>query len=228
MLTINGHVGRRGTNLKADVRAIQERLNEIGKGPVSVSGICDSQTLEAIHAFQDHFMLVPDEVIAPEGTSLKFLRAWKKKPISTGVNLVFGKLQRAWDLVDPLLPEGSYCSSGYRSADEQRRILHIFYKVKYKDDIIEAYGKKQYEEALKDLLKHESSVLEMVKGVGQDVARPGASMHQKGRAIDVGGPDRLDNEQKRIIKLVAHANPQVLTGKVLKERNGCVHFEVQP
>jgi hypothetical protein len=228
MLVIRNAVGRGCLNTKADVKAIQERLNAIAKGPLAENGVCDSQTLDAICAFQDHFMLTPDGVISPEGPSMKFLRSWKSKPSSHGVNLLLGKLQRGWDLVNPLLPEGSYCSSGYRSADEQRRILHKFFQVKYKDDIIEGYGQKRYDEVSKDLRKNEASVLEMVRGVGQDIAAPGASMHQKGRAIDVGGPNHLDKEQVRIIKVVARANPNILTGKVLKERNGCVHFEVHP
>lgn len=159
---------------------------------------------------------------------MRFLRAWKIKPVSPGVNLNLGKLQRGWDLVNPLLPEGSYCSSGYRTADQQRRILYKFFQVKYKDEITQVYGKKKYDDVSRDLLKNEASVLEMVRGVGQDIAAPGTSMHQRGRAIDVGGPNHLDNEQIRIITLVARANPNILTGKVLKERNGCVHFEVYP
>ncbi len=228
MLVIRASVGKGCPNIKEDVSVVQKRLKEICKTSFQENGICDKGTIAGIYDFQDHFMLVPDGIISPEGPSMGFLRTWKTKPSSPGVNLALGKLQQGWDLVNPLLPDGSYCSSGYRSADQQRRILHSFFQVKYKDDIIEVYGKERYDEASKDLLKSEVSVLEMVRGVGQDIAAPGMSMHQRGRAIDVGGPNHLDNEQIRIIKLVAKANPNILTGRVLKERNGCVHFEVYP
>jgi hypothetical protein len=65
-----------------------------------------------------------------------------------------------------------------------------------------------------------------VHGVGQQIAAPGKSMHQRGKAIDVGGPDAIDQAQVDIIKLVARAHPDLFSGKVLKERNGCVHFEI--
>jgi hypothetical protein len=207
---------------------VQKRLNEIGKGPVPENGTLERNTIAAIRSVQDHFMMVPDGIISLGGNTLKFLNAWKEKPVSPGVNLSLGKLKKGWDLVNPILPEGSYCSSAYRSADDQRRILHKFFKGKYRDDIIEVYGQDRYDEVSQDLLKNEASVLEMVRNVGQAIAAPGTSMHQRARAIDVGGPDHLDNEQKRIILMVARANPNILTGKVLKERNGCVHFEVYP
>jgi hypothetical protein len=65
----------------------------------------------------------------------------------------------------------------------------------------------------------------MVRGMGQQIAAPGSSMHQKAKAVDVGGPD--DAKQVEVIKLVAAAHSDLFTGKVLKERNGCVHFEVR-
>jgi hypothetical protein len=66
-----------------------------------------------------------------------------------------------------------------------------------------------------------------VRGVGQAIAKPGTSAHQKGKAIDIGGPSNIDNEQVRIVRIVAKANPHILSGFVLKERNGCVHFEIK-
>jgi len=74
---------------------------------------------------------------------------------------------------------------------------------------------------------HESEAVAMVQGVGQAIAAPGNSQHQRGKAIDVGGPSSIDKEQVRIIKVIAQANPTLLSGKVLKERNGCVHFEIR-
>ena len=128
--------------------------------------------------------------------------------------------------MDPLLPEGSYCSSGYRSAEDQRRILHNFFLNTFKIQIIGKYGQQAYGSARSNLAANESKILEMVHGVGQAIAAPGSSMHQKGKAIDIGGPSTIDNKQVEVVQLVAKAHPDLLSGKVLKERNGCVHFEI--
>lgn len=186
----------------------------------------DSATLEAIYSVQNHFMLVPDGIISPGGMTETFIRNWSVKPVNSGVDLQ-GKLQDAWDLVNPLLPDGSKCTSGYRSADKQRQLLHDFFKNKYKAAIIAKHGQAAYDAAAANLIVNEDKVLEMVRGAGQAISRPGTSAHQKGKAIDIGGPDAIDNEQVRIVKLVAKANPHILSGFVLKEANGCVHFELK-
>lgn len=226
MLVIKQAVGKNAPNHKDDVLSIQKRLNEIDKGCVVSNGVFSSTTLEAIMEIQKHFMLRPDGVISPAGKTLAFMDKWKKKPVDAGVDLR-GNLQKAWDLVSPLLPTGSVCKSGYRSAEDQRRILRNFYTMTYRSAIIQKYGQEAYDEVGKDLLKNETQVLEMVRGVGQAISTPGKSPHQKGKAIDVGGPSTIDKEQVRIIKLVAAANPTLLTGTVLLERNGCVHFEIR-
>ena len=180
----------------------------------------------SIKAFQRDFLPAPDGLISPNGTSVQLLRNWSVKPIDNGVQLP-GRLKEAWDLVNPLLPAGSRCTSGFRSAEEQRAILHRFFKDKYKAAIIAKYGQASYDAANTNLVANEDKVLEMVRGVGQQIARPGSSKHQQGKAIDVGGPDKIDPEQVRVIKMVAKANPSLLSGVVLKERNGCVHFELR-
>ncbi len=67
----------------------------------------------------------------------------------------------------------------------------------------------------------------MVRAIGQAIAAPGRSMHQKGKAFDIGGPSSIDMEQVRVAKMVAGANPDIFSGKVLHERNGCVHVEIK-
>ena len=67
----------------------------------------------------------------------------------------------------------------------------------------------------------------MVRATGQKIAMPGRSKHQFKKAIDVGGVGEvLNRRQVAVIRMVAAANPDLLSGKVLKERNGCVHFEL--
>ena len=225
-LVLQQAVGKGCPNRSEDVLAVQKRLEEIGviAGHPPASEMTDF-LVEGILAVQRHFMSHPDGRIDVGGRTMNFLSRWQKKPISPGVQLP-GRLQEAWDLVDPLLPEGSYCSSGYRSADDQRRILHEFFEKSYRKQIIARYGEKRYDEVSANLLAHEKAVLEMVRGVGQAIAAPGASAHQQGRAIDVGGPSAIDNEQVEIIRLVARVHSGLFSGKVLKERNGCVHFEI--
>jgi hypothetical protein len=225
-LMIAQAVGRNAPNRPEDVKAVHRRLMEIGKIPCYASnGAMDNTVLKGIEAVQSHFMQRPDGVIGPGGVTLRYLAQWEKKPISPGVQLP-GSLRTAWDWVDPLLPPGSYCSSGFRSADEQRAILHNFFKNRYRADIIAKYGQAAYDEAAADLIANEQKVLDMVRGVGQAIAAPGASMHQKGKAVDIGGPATIDSRQVEVVKLVARAHSNLFSGKVIKERNGCVHFEI--
>ncbi|MET0028198.1 MAG: D-alanyl-D-alanine carboxypeptidase family protein [Candidatus Thiodiazotropha sp.] len=199
---------------------------EIGKIPCYVSqGTLDDRIMKGIMDVQKHFMHAPDGVIQVNHTTHRYLNHWSVKKVSPGVQLP-GRLKTAWDLVNPILPKGSYCSSGYRSAESQRRILQRFYTSKYKSAIIAKYGQTQYDSARSDMLAHEDEILTMVRGVGQAIAKPGSSAHQRGKAIDLGGPASIDNQQVKIIKLVARAHPSLLSGKVIKERNGCVHFEL--
>jgi hypothetical protein len=224
MITLLTPVGKGCPNLPQDVKAIHKALMDAAKIPCyPCNGIIDDHIQKGILSVQQHFMQSPDGVIDVNGTTHKYLNTWKEKPVGAGVVFI-GRLKEAWQLVNPLLPDGSYCSSAYRTADDQRRILHKFYREKYKNDIIAKYGKAKYDSVAADLLKNESQVLDMVRGVGQHIAAPGRSMHQQGKAIDIGGPN--DSLQVKIVQVVAKANPTLLSGKVIKERNGCVHFEI--
>lgn len=217
-------VGKGCPNRPEDVRAIAQTLTNIGKLPKTrATGLPDEAFVQAIVNLQRIWSPVPDGVISAHGVTHKFLEDWKIKTIATGVQLP-GRLKDAWDLVNPLLPEGSRCESGYRTADHQRRILHDFFLGKYRIAIISKYGSSAYEAVKSDLLGNEAKVLSMVKGVGQAIAAPGRSPHQRGKAIDVGGAS--DARQVQVIKMVARANPGLLSGMVLRERNGCVHFEI--
>jgi len=226
-LILSQAVGKNAPNRPADVQAIHKCLMEIGKiSCYPCNGRIDDQILKSIESVQRHYMRSPDGVIAPGGITVRYLNAWEEKPVSPGVQLP-GRLREAWNWVNPLLPKGSYCGSGYRSADEQRRILHKFYTTTYRVPIIGKYSQKIYDEVAANLVGNEQKVLEMVRGVGQAIAAPGKSMHQQGRAIDVGGPATIDRIQVEVIKTVARAHAELFNGVVLMERNGCVHFEIR-
>jgi hypothetical protein len=227
VLILSQAVGRNAPNLPNDVMSIHRVLMDIGKIPCYANiGQMDAEIIKGIESVQSHFMVRPDGVVSPVGATRTHLMNWSDKPISRGVQLP-GPLKEAWDWVNPLLPDGSYCSSGYRSAEEQRRILRKFYEVTYRTQIISKYGQTAYAKVAADLIAHEPQVLAMVRGVGQAIAAPGRSMHQQGKAVDIGGPTAIDDTQVDVVRLVARAHPALFSGVVLKERNGCVHFEIR-
>lgn len=225
-LRLDQAVGKHCPNRPNDVKSLHKKLMEIGKIPCySCSGDMDDTIFKGIEDVQRHFMRIPDGVISVGKRTHNFLSNWSHKKVSANARLP-GRLKAAWDWVDPLLPEGTYCSSGFRSADDQRRILQKFFLQTYRSQIISKYGMPKYRLVSADVRQHESDVLQMVRGVGQAIATPGKSKHQQGKAIDLGGPSVIDQKQVEIVKLVARAHPELFSGKVLKERNGCVHFEI--
>lgn len=214
-------------NVPNDVKLVHVRLMEIGKIPCYASqGVMDDTIVEGIKSVQKHFMLTPDGVIGVGGFTQRVLNQWSIKPIKAGVNLP-GRLREAWDMVNPLLPEGSTCTSGYRSTEDQRKLLQRFYLQDFRAAIVGKYGQSDYDEVAKDLVAHENDVLRMVHGIGQLIAKPGTSPHERMKAIDIGGPAAIDGKQVDVVRLVAKANPDLLSGRVLRERNGCVHFEIR-
>ena len=168
-------------------------------------------------------MLRPDAVITVGGQTQTFIQAWSIKPIKQGVTLTVAQ-RTAWDLVNPLYPPG-YCNSGIRSIDEQRDLLHSnFLKIR-KSEILELIDKKEYEELSKDLVANEARVVALVNQSGQAIAAPGHSEHELGKAIDTNGAQPLRREA--VARMVARANPQIFTGYVLNEKNGCTPIEIR-
>ena len=227
ILRLDRAVGKGCPNTAGDIRSVATALMDIDKLPRSypISGGYDDAINDAIVATQHHWMLQPDAVISVGGRTQTYIQAWSIKPIDAGVQLP-SDLRKAWDLVNPLLPPGSYCSSGQRSADDQRRILHEFFLRKYKSEILEEVGQAEYTELSKNLLANEARVLELVRGTGHDIAAPGGSKHQLGKAADIAGPSPA--RRAEITRMVARANPQLfLAERVRLETNGCVHFEIR-
>jgi len=219
-------VGKNCPNLRDDVMAVHDRLMAIAKIPCyECTGEMDDTLMGGILSVQRHFMRDPDGVISANGRTEAFLVAWRDKPINSGVQLP-GRLSEAWSLVSPLLPQGSACTSGYRSPEDQRRILRNFFTQQYRAPIIKQYGQSAYDAVCIDLLKNEQKALDMVRGVGQKIAAPGKSRHQQAKAVDIGGPSQIDKQQVEVVKLVAKAHPNLFSGTILMERNGCVHFEI--
>jgi hypothetical protein len=246
-LFLSAGVGFGQPNKPTDVKAVQERLQFIrdqsflnriplrrpdyaglgSRGEVSrmPSGACDEITLGWIKEFQSMFLRTPDGVISPGGTTNKFLSNWSIRPVDTGVKWI-GQLEAAWLLVSPFLPDGSHCTSAYRTADDQKRIIDRMFTTTYAGELKGKLGSR-YDTILASTGddRYKAMVPEL-RALGQAVAMPGTSPHQKGKAFDIGGPSTIDNEQVRVARLVGTANNTLFSGKVLKERNGCVHVEI--
>lgn len=246
-LFLSAAVGVGAPNRSTDVKAVQERLQYIrdqsvrnriplrrpgyagigGRGEVSrmANGLCDDITVSWIKEFQSIYLNMPDGVISPGGMTSKFLSIWSIKPVGTRVQWM-GQLETAWLLMSPLMPEGSHCTSAYRSADDQRRIIDNMFKTTYVTELKAKLGTR-YDTILASTgTDRDRAMVTELRALKQDVAMPGSSPHQKGKAIDVGGPSTIDAEQVRVAKLVGTANNALFSGKILKERNGCVHVEI--
>jgi hypothetical protein len=246
-LFIGAAVGVGAPNRAHDVTAVQQRLQYIrdqstrnriplrrpdyaglgSRGEISrmPSGVCDDITIGWIKEFQSIFLRTPDGVISPGGTTNKFLSTWGIRPVASDVTWM-GRLETAWLLLSPLLPDGSKCESAYRTADDQRRIIDRMFQSRYADELKRKLGAR-YDTILASTgdARYGSMVTEL-RAVGQSVAMPGRSPHQRGKAIDIGGPSTIDAEQVRIARMVGNANGTLFSGHILKERNGCVHVEI--
>ena len=112
-MTLHRAVGVNCPNLKTDVVLLQKRLIQIKKSrQASPSGELDEETFIAITSVQRHFMRCPDGIVSPEGWTLKYLNRWSPKKVAATANIGNARLRQAWCLVSPLLPIGSYYSSG--------------------------------------------------------------------------------------------------------------------
>jgi D-alanyl-D-alanine carboxypeptidase len=193
-----------------------------GNSPAEPNGL-DDVTLDWIVQFQSLFMRAPDGLVVPGGTTAKFLAGWSVSAIEPGV-VWQGRLKEAWLRVSPLLPPQSRCTSAYRSADDQKRIIDRMFLTTYAVELRGRLGARYAAiVALTGDVRYASMVTEL-RAIGQAVAMPGRSPHQRGKAFDIGGPS--DAEQVRVCRMVAAANSMLFSGRVLRERNGCVHVEI--
>lgn len=248
-LFLSGSVGVGGANRPTDVKAVQYRLQYIreqstrqaiplrrpdyaglgNRGMTSriADGTCDEITVGWIKEFQSIFLRNPDGQISPAGHTTRFLSRWAPRPISEKV-VWTGRLGEAWLLLSPLLPEGSRRTSAYRSVDDQKRVIDNMFKGTYAAELKAKLGIPTYDAILADSdNKRYPRMVKELRGLGQDVATPGTSPHQFGQAIDIGGPKEIDDEQVRVARMVGAANSALFSGKILKERNGCVHVEIR-
>jgi hypothetical protein len=144
------------------------------------------------------------------------------------------KIVKVWKEVGPYLPKNSILSSGYRDPAAQREQLRKKY-VAFKDDIISTYDNDTW---VKNVAKMEEKLSDSdlenfdvelhtqickVKS-SREVALPGKSPHQKGRAIDVAGAsDRLERIRALGFYLIKFENTAFVSA--INNETNCVHFE---
>ncbi len=125
-----------------------------------------------------------------------------------------------WQAIRFYLPPGTRLASVYRPPQAQLDFIvskakkegHVFSRVPTLHD------PSSWQEALK-----------FIRSKGYKVAAPGTSMHQRGLAYDLSGPD-LDAIVATVRKAVAHRRIRLVSGSkssLLKEpKNACVHVEI--
>jgi hypothetical protein len=152
---------------------------------------------------------------------------------STGeARAIWDRLMAVWARVSPYLVGDAYMSSGYRSEADQVRVIENFYTKPqdqggYREALIANHGEADWSTYVG--LTDDASVeikRQRVKALGQDVAAPGTSPHQSGRAIDIGG----SQEAEQILALLRFAIEvdATLVSSLLYEKNTCVHIEFDP
>jgi len=153
----------------------------------------------------------------------------KRKNATGNEKTLWDKISKVWNALSPYLPADSYMTSGYRSPEGQRKILHNWYNKKYKTLIVKKYGEKTWKkyhdmQGVKDAVA-DPEMCKMVKGAtSQLIAVPGRSAHQRGCAIDIGG--KADSQQiAALLWYYAEFTSKNHVTKILPERNGCLHIE---
>lgn len=172
----------------------------------------------------------PFTSIAPSGVKPIGTSPQASLDAATGESrAIWDRLLAVWNQVSPYLVGDAYMSSGYRSEADQARIIEDFYvktKVQggYKEALIATHGEAGWSAYVG--LDDDGSIeikRQRVKALGQDVAAPGSSPHQSGRAIDIGGTQ----EAEQILALLRFAIEidAALVTLVLYEKNTCIHLE---
>jgi hypothetical protein len=126
-----------------------------------------------------------------------------------------------WQALKLYLPPGTSLSSCYRPAQAQLSF------------IVQTARAKGYHFTQTPALNNEASwngALAFIRQKGFKVAAPGRSMHQRGLAYDLSGPD-LSKIETAVRKAVAEGRIRLVQGSpsaILREtKNRCVHVEIE-
>jgi D-alanyl-D-alanine carboxypeptidase/Putative peptidoglycan binding domain len=247
-------VGTGGANQIEDVTLVQHQLSQLGYTCTATGSLDDAtvraigqyQAARVAHggALSTNLVAQVDGLISKGGATEKSLfgntpmrftpmqpgsvKPNQKESESAGATgearTHWDNILAVWSAVSPYLPAASHLTSGYRSYDDQVRVIEDFFIDDYKAAIIAAHGQAEWQALVgKTDDASVSTKLDWVRACGQDVARPGSSPHQSGHAIDVGGADDT-GQIHALLRYHVDVDKSKVT-KVLHEKNGCVHFE---
>lgn len=125
-----------------------------------------------------------------------------------------------WQALKLYLPVGTKLTSCRRPASEQLNFIKC---------TAEKHGYKFDVEPTLENASSWSAALDFIRSKGYKVAAPGRSMHQRGLAYDLSGPD-LQKIAKAVRKAVADRRIYLVAGSrnnlLIEEKNHCVHVEI--
>lgn len=145
------------------------------------------------------------------------------------------KIMDAWNKVSPYLPETTRMESGLRTKAEQRSQLYEKYGG-FSKNIGDMFGisefasnrKKSRDTTINDSERNtldktmHSQICAAVSS--REVALPGTSKHESGKAIDT----QISSAEDRVRALLWYSvefPSEILVHNITKESNSCVHFE---
>ena len=152
------------------------------------------------------------------------------------------KIEDVWKEVSPYLPDGTIMFSGYRSKEDQRDELYKrFNKGDRKKYVayIKPEGKMTSEDVYNDCVikiddrsnrtdseldKVDLRIHTAVKKNSGEIALPGESIHQSGKAIDTQISD-VNKRLKALLWYWINFPDKKYVVRIFNEKNNCVHFE---
>lgn len=81
MSALSDSVGKNGANLKQDVLRVQKMLRSAGFDPGPDDGVCGSQTVAAIEAFQNDLLVHADGLIEANGPTWRRLAEIQRETV---------------------------------------------------------------------------------------------------------------------------------------------------
>jgi hypothetical protein len=152
------------------------------------------------------------------------------------------KIEDVWKEVSPYLPDGTIMYSGYRSKEDQRDELYGRFnegdEKKY-IELIKPEGKMTSKEVYNDCIakikdrenqtdseldKVDLRIHYAVKKISGEIALPGKSPHQSGKAIDTQISD-TNRRLKALLWYWINFPDKKHVVRIFNEKNKCIHFE---
>lgn len=220
------------------IKFFQTFHKDIAKGLVAVDGTIDKGgKTEA-----DLFGCSPKKYDPPKKGQPKPLQAGVEKKKTDAINGTdkdmkdkWQKIMDVWNEISPYLPAGTTMASGFRTKNEQREQLYDKYST-FQDKISLQFPDEDCQKNLKDSadktlteenrnkldIKMHNQICKAVSS--REVALPGTSKHESGKAIDTQTSPGEDRARTLLWYSIEFASIRTILN-ITKEDNSCVHFE---